>query len=229
MGSLSKIRIHLPFYSEEIKSVKKKNKHFTNIKLLSELPFFYKKPKELSNKELSEALPFLPKRPKRSKRPKILTKHQILQNILPFYGGIEISRRKHAHRYYAYDVDVIDNISLNDSLFLGKCSINNVFRDLLREKRGFKYFKYNLVAIILLKRWNNAINRYDIETIHIKTNAIIVINQRFNLNSAYEELQLYIWTGLDSRCIKNKIKDINIDIANYDPLAGSSYITLYQN
>ena len=76
MGSLSKIRIHLPFYSEEIKSVKKKNKHFTNIKLLSELPFFYKKPKELSNKELSEALPFLPKRPKRSKRPKRLTKHK---------------------------------------------------------------------------------------------------------------------------------------------------------
>ena len=79
MGSLSKIRNsfkNLPFYSEEIKSVKKKNENFTNINLLSELPFFYKKPKALSNKELSEALPFLPKRPKRSKRPKRLTKHK---------------------------------------------------------------------------------------------------------------------------------------------------------
>ena len=189
---------------KKLKVLKKKNENFTNVNLLSELPFFYKKPKALSNKELSEALPFLPKRPKRFKRPKGLTKHQILQNILPFYDSVEISRREHAHRYYAetYDVDVVDNISLNDSLFLGKSSINNLFRDLLTEKRGFKYFKYNLVAIVPLT------------------------NQRFDLNSAYEELKLYIWTDLSSGWIIDKTKDINIDIANYDPLAGNSYITL---
>ena len=55
-----------------------------------------------------------------------------------------------------------------------------------------------------------------------------VTNQRFNLNSSYEELKhrLYIWTGLSSGWIIDKIEDINIDIANYDPLAGSSYFTL---
>ena len=55
-----------------------------------------------------------------------------------------------------------------------------------------------------------------------------VTNQRFNLNSSYEELKhrLYIWTGLGSGWIIDKIEDINIDIANYDPLAGSSYIPL---
>ena len=36
-----------PFYSSEIKSVKKKNKKFGNIELLSELPFFPKEPKGL--------------------------------------------------------------------------------------------------------------------------------------------------------------------------------------
>ena len=84
------------------------------------------------------------------------------------------------------------------------------------------------MTIVTLKRWNNAINRYDIETVHIKTKAITVTNQRFNLNSAYEELKhrLDIWTGLGSGWIMDKIEDINIDIANYDPLAGSSYITL---
>ena len=30
-----------PFYSEEIKSVKKKNKKLSNINFLSELPFFW--------------------------------------------------------------------------------------------------------------------------------------------------------------------------------------------
>ena len=133
----------------------------------------------------------------------------------------------HAHKYYAetYDVEVIDNKSLDDSLFLAKKSINDLFRELLREKRGFKY---NLDAVVTLKRWNNATNTYDIATKHIKAKAITVINQRFNLNSAYEELKhrLDIWTGLGSGWIIDKIEDIHIDIANYDPLASSSYIPL---
>ena len=79
-----------PFYSKEIKSFEKKNKKSSNISLLSELPFFYKKPKELTNKQLSEALPFLPKKPKKPKR---LTKRQILENILPLYDRVGILRR----------------------------------------------------------------------------------------------------------------------------------------
>ena len=49
-------------------------------------------------------------------------KHQILENILPLYDSVVISRRQHAHKYYAenYDVEVIDNKSLVDSLFLAK-------------------------------------------------------------------------------------------------------------
>ena len=76
----------------------------------------------------------------------------------------------------------MDNRSLNDSLFLAKKSIKDFFKDLLREKRGFKY---NLVAETTLKRWNNAINRYDIETIFIRSNAVRVINQIFNLEASY--------------------------------------------
>ena len=136
-------------------------------------------------------------------------------------------RREHAHKYYAetYDVEVIDNKSLDGSLFLAKRSINDLLRDLLREKRGFKY---NLEVVVTLKRWNNATNTYDIETKHIKAKALTVINQRFNLNSAYEELKhrLDIWTGEGSGWIVDKIEDRNIDIANYDPLARSCYITL---
>ena len=114
---------------------------------------------------------------------------------------------------------------MDDSLFLAKSSINNLFRDLLREKRGFNY---NLETIITLKRWNNATNTYDIETKNIKAKAITVTHQRFNLNRAYEELKhrLDNWTCLGSAWVIDKVEDINIDIANYDPLAGSSYIPL---
>ena len=108
MHSLSKIRNtlkNLPFYSEEIKSAKKKDKDFGNIKLWSDLAFFPKESKKLTNIELSKELSFFSKRSKRLKR---LTKHQILQNILPFYDSAGISRREHAHKYYAetYEVKV---------------------------------------------------------------------------------------------------------------------------
>ena len=80
----------LPFYSEEIKSLKKKNEKFTNARILSELPFFSKKAKKLTNYQLLKELPFFPKRSRRSKR---LTKHQILKNILPFYDSVGILRK----------------------------------------------------------------------------------------------------------------------------------------
>ena len=214
----------MSFYSEETKSVKKEKKKTSNISLLSELPFFPKKLKTLTIKQLSDVLPFPPKRPRRLKR---LTKHQILENILPFYDSVGILRREPAHRYCAetYNVEVKDNKNLDDSLFLAKSSINNLFRDSLRKKRGFKY---NLLSINTLKTWNNTTNISDIETIHIKTKAITVTNQRFNLNSAYQELKhrLDIWTGLGSGWIIDSIEAIFIDIANYDQLAGSSYIPL---
>ena len=218
---------NLPFYSEEIENPEKKKKNNSNIWLLSELPFFSKKHEELTNKELSEALPFFLGKPKR-KRLKRLTKHQILQNILPFYDSVGIFRREYAHRGAAetYNVEAVDRISLSDSLFLATSSINDLFRDLLKEKRGFKY---NLKTSVTLKRWNNATNSYDIITRHLRINdPITVINQRFNLNSAYEELKhkLDIWTGEGSGWIIDNIEAIFIDISNYDTLAGSSYLQL---
>ena len=119
-------------------------------------------------------LPFLPKIKRRSKR---LTKHQVLSNILPFYDTVGTVRSEHAHQYYAetYNVEFTDIISLDDSLFLAKRNINDLFKDLLREKKGFKY---NLETIVTLKRWNNTINRFDFETVYIKTHAIIVTKSR---------------------------------------------------
>ena len=110
------------------------------------MPFFPKKIKNLNSYQLSRELSFFPKR---SKRPKRLTKHQILRNVLPFYDSAGISRKQHALRGYAetYEVEVVDKISLADSLFLAKSSIIDLFSDLLQEERGFKYV---LLAVITL-------------------------------------------------------------------------------
>ena len=151
----------LLFYSDKINKIKKKIKKFTNARILSELPFFPKKAKKLTNYQLLKELPFFPKR---SKSPKRLRKHQILRNILPFYDSVGISRKQHPFRNYAetYDVEVVDRISLSDSLFLAKSSIIDLFKVLLKEKRGFKYI---LSVRVILKRWNNETNTYDIDTI----------------------------------------------------------------
>ena len=64
MRSLPEIRKTLknqPFYSEEIKRKKK----ISNIKFLSELPFFSKKSKKLTIKQLADVLLFPPKRKKK--------------------------------------------------------------------------------------------------------------------------------------------------------------------
>ena len=108
---------------------------------------------------------------------------------------------------------------------MAKSSIIDQFSDLLAEEKGFKYV---LSATITLKRWNNAINRFDIERIYINSEAVTVTNQRFNLSTSYEKLKniLDIWTGQGSGWIVNKIEDIHIKICNYDPLSGSSYIPL---
>ena len=46
----------------------------------------------------------------------------------------------------------MDSETLNDSLFLGKRSIIDFFKDLLEEKRGFKYI---LSRRVTLKKWDN--------------------------------------------------------------------------
>ena len=109
----------LPFYG---KTIKPRIKEFTHAKLLSELPFFEKpiktKIQQLRTKKLLSKQPFL-----------------------PFYNDIIISRKKRAFKKYAqtYEVEIIDNKSLSDSLSASKNSIKNLFDGFLGEKRGFKY------------------------------------------------------------------------------------------
>ena len=145
--------------------------------------------------------------PERSKRSKRLTKHQILKNILSFYVGI--SRKQHAFRncVETYDVEVFGRINLSDSLFLAKNSIVDLFKDLLKEKRSFKYI---LSVRVTLKRWNNETNTYDIDTFFRNSDSITVTKKRFDLSTGYETLKhrLSIYSGDSSGWIIDKIEDI---------------------
>ena len=200
-----------PFYTSEIEITTKKTRVKKNV---------INKPKT-TNKQLSQALPFPPKKTRK------FTKPRILENILPFFDAMAISRRECAFRGYAetYNVEAIDNIGLRDSLFLAKPSIKDFLKDMLKEKRGYKY---SLLAIITFKKWKAEINAWKFQNIYIRSNAITVTNQRFYLNDTFTKILnlLDVLEGKRSGWIIDQVQNIQININNYDPLVGSSYLQL---
>ena len=120
----------LPFYE---KTIKPRIKRFTNAKLLSELPFFEKprkaKIKQLTTKKLLQKQPFYKQSIKKKTRIKRLKNYKLLSE-LPFYDDIEISRKERVFRGYAktYKVEIINNRSLSDLLYVIKNSINILLR-----------------------------------------------------------------------------------------------------
>ena len=85
-----------------------------------------------------------------------------------------------------------------------------------------------MLAIVTLKKWNPAINAWEFQNIYIRSDAITVTNQNFRLNEAFAKLMLFldIWEGKGSGWIIDQVQDIHININNYDPLAGSTYLQL---
>ena len=113
----------------------KKKKEFSNIKLLSELPFF-EKPKDFTITDLLSEQPFY-KTPMKWQKKNKLTNQELLQ-ILRFYDSVGITKKDRAFRNYVstYDAEIMDRESLMDTLDLSRTSINELFTDLLRERRG---------------------------------------------------------------------------------------------
>ena len=181
----------LPFFG---KTIKPRIKEFTNAKLLSELPFFEKpirtKIKQLSTKKLLSKQPFY-KQPIKKPHAKNLSNFKLLRG-LPFYD-INISRKERAFKRYAetYKVEIINNKNLSDSLSVSKNSIKNLFDELLREKRGFKYV---LSTKIISRKLIND-NEHKYSTVYVNSLVKTVINRRYHLKDSFEEILnlLDIW------------------------------------
>ena len=107
---------------------------------------------------------------------------------------------------------------------VSKNSIKNLFDELLREKRGFKYIIS--VKITLKKRISD--NEFESEARYFNSINKTVINQRYRLNYSFEEIlnQLEIWINEGSRWAIDKIEGLCINVANYEPLLGCNYILL---
>ena len=98
------------------------------------------KSRNIGIEELLSEQPFCKQSIKKPKnKRKKLSNLELLQ-VLPFYDDVGIFKRQRAYQKClgCYDVQCIVKNSLNDSLFSSKKSIKSLFKDLLREKEGFK-------------------------------------------------------------------------------------------
>ena len=106
---------------------------------------------------------------------------------------------------------------------VSKNNIKNLFDELLRGKKGFKY----IVSVkITLKKQINDIE-FDPKTLYFNSLIKAVINL-ICLNDSFEEILnlLDIWINEGSGWVIDKIEGLYINVANYEPLLGGSYISL---
>ena len=151
--------------------------------------------------------------------------HELLRD-LPFYNNVNILRKDRAFKNYAetYDIEIINNKNLSDSLVISKPTKKDRFSNLLRYKNGFKYVLTSKIS--LKKHINN--NEPKDATISLNSLVKMVINQRYHLNDSFEEILnlLDIWINEGSGWVIDKIEGLYINVANYEPLLGGSYIPL---
>ena len=158
------------------KNKKRKIKDLTTEELLGEQPFYsnyIEKPKSRNSsiEELLREQPFY-KAPIKKQKSKKLPNQELLQ-VLPFYDSAGITKKDRAFRNHVsrYSVEIMDRERLIDILVLSITSINELFTDLFREKRGFKYFI--TVRVTLKRRLNNG---FDVRRPHFNSAIKPVIN-----------------------------------------------------
>ena len=136
--------------------------------------------------------------------------------ILIFFKKVRIFK-KNAE---TYEVAIINNKNLKDSLSVSKNRIKKLFVDLLREKRAFKYIIS--VKITLKERIND--NEFMPRTLYFNSLVKTVINRRYHINDSFEKILnlLNIWINEDSGSSIDQIDGLYINTSNYEPLSDSS-------
>ena len=163
------------------------------------------------------------KQPIKKPRIKRLSNRELLRE---FYDDVNISKNKRIFRGYAetYRVQIIKNRNLSDLLSVIKNCIKTLFDELLSEKNGFEYVVN--VKTTLKKRIND--NEFGLKTLYFNSLIKTVIKWRYHLNDSFEEILnlLDIWINEGSGWVIDKIEGLYINVANYEPLLGGSYIPL---
>ena len=103
-------------------------------------------------------------------------------------------------------------------------NIEDLFKDLFGEIKGFKY--QITVAVLLSKAKTNGSIEYSL--VYYNSTTKTVINSEFNLDKSFQEILYRIdnWIFEGSGWIVESIDGEYVNISAYSPLVGSAYIEL---
>ena len=145
---------------------------------------------------------------------------------LPFHDELSIVKNKTAFSGYAqsYKIEIVDKRDGIVQLKVSKIVINELFKNLLIELKGFKY--QITLAILLNKVKNNGEIEYS--PVYFNSLTKTVINFDFKLDQSFQEIiyRLYNWISNGSGWIVEEIYSQYLNISSYLPLSGSTYIKL---
>ena len=150
-----------------------------------------------------------------------------LLHELPFYDELSVVEISKAFRRYArsYKVEIINLKDPLAQLEASKSSIEDLFKDLLNEMKGFKY--QITVTVLLCKHKQNGDIEYP--PVYFNSEAKTVINSdKYGLDKSFQEILYRIdnWVNEGSGWIIESIETQYVNISIYSPLIGSTYIEL---
>ena len=156
---------------------------------------------------------------------KKLSNIKLLQE-LPFYDELNVVKSSNAFSGYgrSYKVEIVDLKDHSVQLQTSKSSIEDLFKDLLDEMKGFKY---QIAAAVLLSK--RKINRsIEYLPVYFNSTAKIVINSEFSFDKSFQEILYRIdnWINEGSGWIVESIDGEYVNISARSPLVGSTYTEL---
>ena len=157
---------------------------------------------------------------------KKLSSINLLQE-LPFYDKLSTVKNSNAFSGYArsYKVEIVDKKEPLVQLEVSKSSIEDLFKDLLNEIKGFKY---QITLAVLLSKIKTDGN-IEYSPVYFNSATKTVINSdEFGLDPLFQEILYRIdnWINQGSGWIVESIEGFYVNVSSYSPLIGSSYIEL---
>ena len=150
-----------------------------------------------------------------------------LLNELPFYDELNLVEISEAFQRYPrrYKIEIIDSSDPLSQLEASKSIIENLFKDLLNEIKGFIY--QITVTVLLCKLKINGDIEYAPVYFHSETKTIINSDE-YDLDKSFEEILYRIdnWIHEGSVWITELTEVHYVNISIYSPLIGRTYIEL---
>ena len=145
---------------------------------------------------------------------------------LPFYDELNVVKKSSAFSGYArcYKIEIVDHKDPLVQLQASKSSIDDLFKDLLDEIKGFKY--QITVTVLLSKVKINESIEYS--PAYFNSTTKTVTNSEFSLDKSFQEILYRIdhWIDEGSSWIVESIDGEYVNISTYSPLVESTYIEL---